>query len=218
MGPRPASVCLNASATARWLLTSTCNPSAPKPEASSSTFGSASQTTTRHPSATKEVAIARPMPLAPPVTTAMWLLRRRSMRQSLPQDGLHCNPPHQPCNPFFASCAVSPCRGGFFCIALHPCDPFSDWRSRFKPSPSGVRTLNGSPGVHISYLDATNCPPPRSHRFAGRSDRHGPAGRSGGAGAVVGGRGFGAFRCHLHVRPPDRRCRDARPVAGGESH
>src|SRR5262249_976711 len=32
-------------------------------------------------------------------------------------------PPHQPCNAFFASCSVSRCAGGFFCIALHPCNP-----------------------------------------------------------------------------------------------
>src|SRR5262245_3148566 len=40
------------------------------------------------------------------------------------------------------------------------------------PLPPTDRALEVSPNAHISYLDATNCPPPRSHRSAGHSDRH----------------------------------------------
>jgi hypothetical protein len=47
-------------------------------------------------------------------------------------------PPHQPCNAFFASCAVSPCGAGFFCIALQPCNAF--------------RALSGVPEPRVNPL------------------------------------------------------------------
>jgi len=56
-------------------------------------------------------------------------------------------PPYQPCNPFFASCAVTPYWHGFFCIALHPFYPLShdfDWQ--VPPSSSACQPVHS---VHM---------------------------------------------------------------------
>src|SRR5262245_17383459 len=76
-------------------------------------------------------------------------------------------PPHQPCNPFFDRCAVSPYASGFICIALHPCNRFlvlspalQDAALPGEPVPgTGSRTRNVVP---LPGADSKSTVPPYS--------------------------------------------------------
>ena len=68
--PNASAASANASATPSASVTSPARPSDPPPtSAAASAAPSGSRIATRAPSATKASTIARPMPLAPPVTT-----------------------------------------------------------------------------------------------------------------------------------------------------